>query len=107
MAARNALPAHLKSSAMSNGDAEGAFQQKHHGKSQSHVWETTRPWIRHLSAINLQQQLLCPSPDLISLQHLRLFMGNRCILELAIGPLTIYNLLFFFVLGSYYGRDYV
>ncbi|KAI4100960.1 MAG: hypothetical protein LQ339_005281 [Xanthoria mediterranea] len=37
MASRNALPAHLKSSAMSNGDAEGAFQQKHHGKSQSHV----------------------------------------------------------------------
>ncbi|KAI4232589.1 MAG: hypothetical protein LQ352_008322 [Teloschistes flavicans] len=32
----NALPAHLKSG-LSNGDAEGAFKQKHHGKSQSHV----------------------------------------------------------------------
>ncbi|KAL8888796.1 MAG: hypothetical protein Q9205_001750 [Flavoplaca limonia] len=37
MASRIALPAHLKSSAMSNGDADGAFQQKHHGKSQSHM----------------------------------------------------------------------
>ncbi|KAL8689550.1 MAG: hypothetical protein Q9224_004617, partial [Gallowayella concinna] len=37
MASRAALPAHLKSSAMSNGDADGAFHQKHHGKSQSHV----------------------------------------------------------------------
>ncbi|KAL9589814.1 MAG: hypothetical protein Q9203_001391 [Teloschistes exilis] len=32
----NALPARLQSG-LSNGDAEGAFKQKHHGKSQSHV----------------------------------------------------------------------
>ncbi len=33
----SALPAHLKPAAMSNGDGEGAFARKHHGKSQSHV----------------------------------------------------------------------
>ena len=33
----SALPSHMKPASMSNGDAEGAFQKKHHGKSQSHV----------------------------------------------------------------------
>ncbi|KAA6415940.1 MAG: UTP-glucose-1-phosphate uridylyltransferase [Lasallia pustulata] len=33
----SALPAHLKPSGTSNGDADGAFLRKHHGKSQSHV----------------------------------------------------------------------
>ncbi|KAI4145206.1 MAG: hypothetical protein L6R39_003903 [Caloplaca ligustica] len=36
-APKNSLPAHLKSSGLSNGDADGAFHEKHHGKSQSHV----------------------------------------------------------------------
>ncbi|KAI4288770.1 MAG: hypothetical protein L6R35_001966 [Caloplaca aegaea] len=43
-ALKAALPAHLKSSAMSNGDADGAFHQKHHGKSQSHVGHGCLPW---------------------------------------------------------------
>lgn len=33
----SALPAHLKSAAISNGDADGAFKPKRHEKSQSHV----------------------------------------------------------------------
>lgn len=41
MAAKSALPAHLKSSAMGNGAAGEAnnagFRKQHHGKSQSHV----------------------------------------------------------------------
>ena len=33
----SALPSHLKPSGASNGDADGAFARKHHGKTQSHV----------------------------------------------------------------------
>lgn len=33
----SALPAHLKPTGTTNGDADGAFSRKHHGKSQSHV----------------------------------------------------------------------
>lgn len=33
----SALPSHLKPTGTSNGDADGAFSRKHHGKSQSHV----------------------------------------------------------------------
>jgi hypothetical protein len=36
MAAKSAIPTHLKNSAAANGDAAD-FARKHHGKTQSHV----------------------------------------------------------------------
>ena len=47
--ASKALPAHLKD-AVSNGEGNGAFERKHHGKTQSHVvsrafLQSSLPWI--------------------------------------------------------------
>jgi len=51
----SALPSHLKPAASgntkSNGDGEGAFARKHHGKSQSHV-VSWRHFLMHESAGN-------------------------------------------------------
>jgi len=42
----SALPAHLKPAALSssNGNADGAFERKHHGKTQSHM-------VSHIPAV--------------------------------------------------------
>ena len=53
--ASKALPAHLKD-AISNGEGNGAFERKHHGKTQSHVVSRTflqsSPYRLPVSALN-------------------------------------------------------
>ena len=49
--ASKALPAHLKG-AVSNGEGNGAFERKHHGKTQSHVvGRTFLQSLLHLEAV--------------------------------------------------------
>ena len=60
---QSALPAHLKSSALSNGngDADGSFARKHHGKTQSHVVSWTASLFSMLEIYPYQLHICDPT----------------------------------------------
>ena len=71
--ASKALPSHLKDS-MSNGEGNGAFERKHHGKTQSHV---VSPFLYTLGSLFLR------------LRHLAAVVSlglSACLLSLTASP---------------------
>ena len=54
----SALPAHLKPSGAGNGDANGGFARKHHGKSQSHVVSKDQSLVESQNQLKLSHSFV-------------------------------------------------